>query len=389
MTTTSVRPSARTLPWRPLLVLSFGAFWTVTLEMLPAGLLPAMSTDLDVRSSRVGLLVTVWAVTVGLVSIPLTRATRSWRRPLVLGVALGVLGAATLLTALAPTYEGVLVTRLVAAAGHGLFWSVLMVYAASIAPRGREARAISVVLGGPILAGAVGLPLGTALSDPFGWRVVVGAVAVAMIVAAPTLPRVLPPSPAPPPPASGARDETARPVLLAALFGALALVAHFAVFTFVSPLATDRWGFAETSVSALLLVFGVTGAIGLAASGILGDRHPRGSLVATVVVLATTFAVLAGTGGYAGPTVVAVGTWGLVVGLLPPLLQNAVIGAASPSFKDAAGAILVATFNLGIAAGATAGGLVIDTAGSAWLLPTAVVTATVSALGLWRVAGRP
>lgn len=85
--------------------------------------------------------------------------------------------------------------------------------------------------------------------------------------------------------------------------------------------------------------------------------------------------------------------WGLVLGLLPPLLQSAVIGAASPAHKDAAGAILVATFNLGIATGATVGGLVIDTAGLAWLLPVAVVTAAGSAIGLARVTrplpGRP
>lgn len=391
MTTTSTLPTRTdALPWRPLLLLSFGAFWTVTLEMLPAGLLPAMSADLDVRPSRVGLLVTVWAVTVGLASIPLTRATRGWRRPTVLGVALGGLGGATLLTALAPGYAGVLVTRLVAAGGHGLFWSVLMVYAASIAPRGREARAISVVLGGPILAGAIGLPLGTALSEPLGWRVVVGAVGVAMILAAPALPRLLsvPPA-ADAAPATGARDESAGRVLAAALFGALALVAHFAAFTFVAPLATGRWGFGEGSMGSLLLVFGVAGAVGLAGSGIVGDRHPHGSLVVTVGALALTFAVLAPGGLPHGPVVAVVAVWGLLLGLLPPLLQNAVIGAASPSYKDAAGAILVATFNLGIATGATAGGLVLDTAGLAWLLPMAVALAAVSSLGLRRVTRRP
>jgi len=391
MTTTTPLPtSSTTLPWRPLLLLSFGAFWTVTLEMLPAGLLPAMSADLGVRPSRIGLLVTVWAVTVGLASIPLTRATRGWHRPTVLGVALGVLGTATLLTALAPSYAGVMVTRLVAAGGHGLFWSVLMVYAASIAPRGREARAISVVLAGPILAGAVGLPLGTALSDPLGWRPVVGGVAVAMIAGAALLPRLLPAAPvAEAPPAKEGRDESARRVVAAALFGALALVAHFAVFTFVAPLATERWGHAADSVGGLLLVFGITGAVGLAVSGAIGDRYPRAGLVLSVAALAVAFAVLGAAGAVGGVSVGAVALWGLVLGLLPPFLQNAVIGAASPSYKDAAGAILVATFNLGIATGALAGGLVIDLAGLGWLLPMAVVAATVSALGLGRVTRRP
>jgi len=82
-----------------------------------------------------------------------------------------------------------------------------------VAPRGRKARAISVVLAGPILAGAVGLPLGTALSEPLGWRAVVGTVAVAMTAGAVALPRLLPAAPtAVAPPVSGERDESARRV---------------------------------------------------------------------------------------------------------------------------------------------------------------------------------
>ncbi|MFC5728786.1 MULTISPECIES: MFS transporter [Nocardioides] len=92
---------------------------------------------------------------------------------------LAVLGAATLLTALSSGYGAVAATRLLAAAGHGLFWSVLMVSAASIAPEVRSGRAISIVLAGPILANVVGLPLGTALATPLGWRPVVAVVVIA------------------------------------------------------------------------------------------------------------------------------------------------------------------------------------------------------------------
>ena len=195
---------------------------------------------------------------------------------------------------------------------------------------------------------------------------VVGAVAIAMIAGAPVLPRPLPAAPvAPAPPGDGVRDEIARRVLAAALFGALALVAHFAVFTFISPLATDRWSFAEDSVGVLLLAFGIAGAVGLAVSGFVGDRYPRGSLIVTVAALALGFTVLAAAGAHGGVVVAAVGVWGLVLGLLPPLLQNAVIGAASPAYKDRGGSHPGRHFNLGIAAGATAGGLVIDTAGLA------------------------
>jgi len=386
VTQTTIDPSAPSFPAhrrRALLLLAVAAFWTVTLEMLPAGLLPAMTEDLGVRPSRVGLLVTVWAVTVALTSIPLTWAVRRLGRPTVLGVALGVLGTSTLATALAPSYGGVLVARLVAASGHGVFWSVVMVYAAAIAPAGRQGRAIAAVNAGPLLATAVGLPLGTALGSLLGWRGVVGTVGLAMVVAGIVLPTLLPPV------AGGQgsrrasrRDPTAQRVVATAALGALALFAHFAAFTFVAPVTTQLWDFQQDAVSGLLLVFGIAGALGLAATGWWGDRHSAAVLVATILGLAATLVVLAVPGRSVPLTYVAVAVWGVLLGMLPPLLQSVVIGSSSTAFRATAGAVLVATFNLGIASGATAGGLVIDHLGIDRLLPLAAATALLSAAGL-------
>ena len=373
------------LPWRHLAVLSFAAFWTVTLEMLPAGLLPQISRDLDIRPSRVGLLVTVWAVTVGLSSLPLTRLTRSWQRPTALAAGLAVLGVASLASALAPTFGGVLAARLVAATGHGLFWSVLMVYAASLAPAGREARAISVVLAGPVRAGVAGLPIGTLLGGPLGWRWVVGSVAVGLVIGAVLVFTLMPSSPAVTGGnaalGSGDRDESAARVWRTALLGALALVAHFGAFTFIAPLADGRWSAALPDVGLLLLAFGIAGAVGLAAVGLVADRAPERVLGVAVASLALTFWLLAVTTGTVA-VLVAVVVWGLLIGALPPALQSAVIGAASPAYRNTAGAVLVAVFNLGIAFGSAAGGIVIEVVGVGALLPLAAAVATVSAVGL-------
>lgn len=373
------------LPWRHLAVLSFAAFWTVTLEMLPAGLLPQISRDLDIRPSRVGLLVTVWAVTVGLSSLPLTRLTRSWQRPTALAAGLAVLGVASLASTLAPTFGGVLAARLVAATGHGLFWSVLMVYAASLAPAGREARAISVVLAGPVLAGVAGLPIGTLLGGPLGWRWVVGSVAVGLVIGAVLVFTLMPSSPAVTGgnalPGNGDRDASAARVWRTALLGALALVAHFGAFTFIAPLADGQWSAALPDVGVLLLAFGIAGAVGLAAVGLVADHAPERVLGVAVASLALTFWLLAVTSGTVA-VLVAVVVWGLLIGALPPALQSAVIGAASPAYRNTAGAVLVAVFNLGIAFGSAAGGMVIEILGLGALLPLAAAVATVSAVGL-------
>jgi predicted MFS family arabinose efflux permease len=301
----------------------------------------------------------------------------------VLATALAVLGASTVVTALAPAYGAVAATRLVAAAGHGLFWSVLMVYAASIAPEGRSGRAISIVLGGPLLANVVGLPLGTALAGPLGWRGVVGGVGALMVVGAVLL-RRLPEVPAPPGArvtAAGRRDATAPLVIGGALLGALALLAHFAVFTFVSELVTGPWALEAGDLSGLLLVFGVTGAVGLLVAGALPDRFGPHFLVGVVLALSGTFALLAVVRSPA-PVLTLVAGWGLLLGMLPPLLQSRVIGVASPGYRDVAGAILVTVFNLGIAAGALAGGQVVQHLGQSLLLPIAAVVMASSGTGL-------
>ncbi len=367
------------MPWLPLTALSVGAFWTVTLEMLPAGLLLPMSDDLDVRPSRIGLLVTAWALTVGLTSLPLTRLTARWRRTSVLALGIGGLGIATLATAVAPSFETVLVARLLAAAGHGLFWSVLMVYAASIAPPGRQARAISVVLAGPVLAGVAGLPVATALADLAGWRVVTGVIALGALLGGALIAGRARPAPAAPDGATPAGGGDARAVHGMALGGALALVAHFATFTYVAELVHRQWALGGIGLETVLLVFGVAGAVGLGLVALWGDRSPRRLLLSIVGGLAAILGLLGVIGSERpGLAVVVIALWGLITGAVPPALQNVILGAAPPSYRDRAGAINVTAFNLGIATGSAAGAVVLDHLSLPLLPVLAAVVAVIS-----------
>lgn len=211
-------------------------------------------------------------------------------------------------------------------------------------------------------------------------------VAGGMVAAAVVLRAVLPPvdDPADAPSAAAAADPTVSRVRAAAVLGAVVLLGHFSAFTFVSELATGRWAVEETGLGGLLLVFGVAGAVGLVTVAVVGDRRPRLLLLGIVASLALSLGSLAAIGSPV-PAVVAVAAWGLLVGALPPALQNVVILAASPAYRRTAGALMVTTFNLGIAAGATTGGLVIDHLGIGLLLPLATVAVLVGLLGLLRV----
>ena len=249
-------PQNRQLPtarfrWLPLLVLAVAAFATVTAELLPAGLLLQLSSGLGVSQSAVGLLVAVWALTIAATSIPLVRITRRLSRGVLLSLALLVFALATAGTALAPSYQVALVGRFVSACAHGLFWSLLIPTAASLAPRAQVGRAVSVVLAGPALAGIVGVPVGTAIGAAVGWRAAFLLVAATLELASVAVGLLALPDP---PVVCGERPSqiaarsTTGAVTAVAASAALVLTGHFFLYTYISPLLGEFGATAEAAV---------------------------------------------------------------------------------------------------------------------------------------------
>lgn len=350
----------RALPWRPLLILSVVAFITVTTELLPASLLVELSDGLNVSEPAAGLLVAGWALTVAAASIPLVRLTARVPRRDLLPSALLVFALATAGTALAPTYAWALASRIVAAAAHGLFWSLLVATAASLVPLAHIGRAISVVLAGPALAGVVGIPLGAVIGAHVGWRYSFGLLAL-LLAAASIAVRLLtlqdPPGAAD---QDRRRDPAAATVLALAVAGGLVITGHFTLYTYVSPLLQVSGGYDAGTRAVLLLVFGLAGLAGIGLSGPLSDRLPRHALVAVSAGFAAGAASLALLGAGLPAAVLAMTLWGSLIGLLPPVFQTRLLRTASPGKQATAGAVGVTVLNLGIAAGAALGGLTLD-----------------------------
>jgi predicted MFS family arabinose efflux permease len=352
----------RPFPWLALLTLSGAAFATVTTELLPASLLLELGGDLGVTEQAAGLLVAVWAVTVALTSVPLVRMTDRTPRTTVLPLVLVTFALATAATALAPSYAWAVAARVVAAAAHGLFWSLIVSTAAGLAPPALVGRAVSVVLAGPAVAGVVGIPLGAAIGAALGWRVSFGLLAALLLAAAPAVRALALPNPEPAPTEAGG-SRTGPVVVVTAVAGGLLLTAHFLLYTYVAPLLQELGGHDAAARSLLLLVFGLAGLLGIALSGPLSDRFPWGALPGVGVALAVGTAALGLLGAGPAVAVAVLGFWGVLIGLLPPVFMTRLLRVAPPGRAAAAGAVGVTALNLGIAAGATAGGAVVDLAG--------------------------
>jgi predicted MFS family arabinose efflux permease len=375
---------ASALPRWTLAALTAAAFASVTIELSPTGLLPAIAADLSVSTSAAGSLVATWAVTLAATSLALVRATRRLPRQRVIAVALLVCGATTLATAAAPTLAVAVAARVVGAAAHGLVWALLVPHVAALVPAERLGRAVATVLAGPTAAGVLGVPAAAVLGGLLGWRWTL--VVLALVTLPPAL-LLLPGR------AGGAaepghggsawwRDPSAGPVLRAAAGTAALLAGHFAAATFVAVLVTDGAGLPASAVPAVLLVFGLAGIPGLAVAGPLSDRWPTTALPVTAVAFAAGLGALLLLRAHPVVAFAVVAVWGVLIGLLPPVFQTRVTRLAAPAVRDAAGAVAVTALNVGIAAGAALGGLVLARSGPTGLVLAATAVATAGALVL-------
>ena len=363
--TTTARTRAPRLPWPGLLMLAAGVFLSITIEMLPTGLLPEMSEGLGVAEPFIGLLMSVFAFTVVITSTPLTALTSRMPRHGLLVIVLAVLGITTLASAFVPEYWMLVGVRIVGGVAHGLFWAIVAAYASRLVPEGQIGRAVSVTLGGGTLALVAGVPATTVLGQALGWRPVFAIVAGLTLVGALAVWRFLP-KVATEAGATAARfrrgDVALGPVLLVCGVTAATMLGQYAVFTYVAPLVTDVVGLQAGAVGPLLLVYGVTGALGLVLAGSpLARRADRAMLVAmgTAVVALVVLGIAPGV----VPSLIAFAVWGLAFGAIPPLLQTRLLQATPARQRDAASALYTTAFNVGIGGGALVGAVLFERIG--------------------------
>lgn len=392
--TGSVETPAR-FPWWGMIALSVATFLSVTSEMMPTGLLPQMSADLGVTPAAVGLLVTVFAFTVVVSSAPLTALTlRIPRKPFLLGV-ITVLGFSNLLTALAPDYALVVASRVLGGVAHGLFWATVPAYAARLVSPALIARAVSITIAGGTLAFVLGVPLGTALGAAIGWRWGFAAVAGAFALGVVAVGLLLPSVPAVERPhrdrAAGGRrslDPSTMPVAIVCLTTAIAMIGHYALYTFIAPFLVERIGVPDAWFSVVLFAYGVAGAIGLVLTGTVFARRPGAGLVIALAGSAAFVTVASLSFGNVVVAVAAVILWGVAFGMIPPLLQTRVLQLASPRIRDTAAAFYTTAFNVGIGGGALVGAWLLENGGLSSLPPTQIVLMAASAVIVFLVGRR-
>ncbi|MGW1223793.1 MFS transporter [Streptomyces sp. NPDC001478] len=343
-----------------LLALAIGAFGIGTTEFVIMGLLPEVAADFHVSIPTAGFLVTGYALGVvlgaPLMTVLGTRISR--KRMLMLLMGLFVIG--NVVSATAPVFGVMLAGRVIASLAHGAFFGIGSVVAADLVAPQKKAGAIAMMFTGLTVANVVGVPLGTYIGQSVGWRSTFFVVAGLGVVGLLGVARLVPEQPRP----EGVRlrHELAAfrnvQVLLAMAMTVLGFGGVFAAITYITPMMTETAGYAASSVTWLLVLFGLGMVGGNLLGGRFADRHLMPMLYVALGALAVVLALFTLTAHNkvaAALTVVLIGALGFAT--VPPLQKRVLDQAAGA--PTLASAVNIGAFNLGNALAAWLGGMVI------------------------------
>ena len=164
--------------WWGVLTLVFAAFVFNTTEFVPVALLSTIAESLHVPTTQIGLIMTIYAWTVAVLSLPLTILTRKSERRTLLTWVLVVFIVSHIVTSVAWNFSVLVIGRLGIACAHAIFWSISIPLVVRIAPAGGKSQALSMLATGTAIAMVAGIPFGRVIGEMLGWRftfLVVGA----------------------------------------------------------------------------------------------------------------------------------------------------------------------------------------------------------------------
>lgn len=347
------------IPILALLALAMTAFLALLSETLPAGLLPQIARDLGISEVMTGQLVTVYAIGSILTAIPLTALTSTWRRRNVLLLAIIGFLIFNTATALAPNYTVALVARFVTGMAAGLAWGLMAGYARRMVRPEQQGRAMAIAMIGTPLALSLGVPLGTLMGGVLGWRSIFGIMSGMAVVLVAWVLLVVPDYPGQ---KSGERlsirqvfvTPGVRPILFVIVAW---MLAHNILYTYIAPFLAPSG--LRPRVDLVLLVYGVGSLAGIWLVSQLIDRWLRPLVLGCIAAFALVVVALGLAMDSPAVIYISMAFWGVTFGGAGTLLQTASADAAGDGM-DVAQAMVATIWNVAIAGGGLAGGMLLD-----------------------------
>ncbi|MCO6547968.1 MAG: sugar transporter [Gilliamella sp.] len=350
----------RSRVWSSILCLAFAAFIFNTTEFVPVGLLPNIAESFSMDVAHAGLLLTIYAWAVSLLSLPLTVLTSKMERRKLLILLFCLFIGSHILAGVAWNFYSLMIARIGIACAHAVFWAITTPLAVRLAPNGKKAKAMGFIVIGVSMATILGIPIGTIIGQLVGWRVTFLCIASIAFCVMILLLRLLPTVPS--------MDIISiknipmvlkRPILLNIyLLIAIIIAGHFTAYTYITPFMKNIGGFNQNVIVLLLLVVGFSGMIGSVIFAKYAEKNPTAIFIIPMLLLITCLLSLYVCSFTLYTAIIQCLIWGLSITIIGMVMQSKVIDAA-PDATDIATSVYSGIFNIGIGGGAFIGSKVL------------------------------
>lgn len=353
MTTHTV---SRRVAWLRVVTLAIAAFIFNTTEFVPVGLLSDIAASFDMETAQIGIMLTIYAWVVALMSLPFMLLTSQMeRRKLLIGLFV-VFIASHVLSFMAWNFTVLVISRVGIAFAHAVFWSITASLAIRLAPAGKRAQALSLIATGTALAMVLGLPIGRIVGQYFGWRTTFFAIGMGALITLVCLIKLLPKLPSE---HSGSLKSLPllmrRPALMSIyLLTVIVVTAHYTAYSYIEPFVQVVAGFSANFATVLLLILGGAGIIGSILFGKLGNKHASALVSSAIGLLLACLLLLMPAAGSESHLAILSLFWGVAIMIIGLGMQVKVL-ALAPDATDVAMSLFSGIFNLGIGAGALVG----------------------------------
>ena len=342
--------------WVSVCALAVGAFIFNTTEFIPIALLSDIGQSFGKPATEVGMMITVYAWIVALLSLPLMLMTKNIERRKLLLMLFALFALFHALSFFSWNFTILLVSRVGIALTHAIFWSITASLAVRLAPAGKTNQALGLLSTGSVLAMVLGIPLGRVVGQYFGWQLsflLIGVCAAGvMLVLAKNLPAL---------PSQNTGSLSSLPslfkrrnLMLLYAITVLIITAHFTAYSYIEPFVLQVGGFKAEQVTIVLSLYGLAG---FAASYLFGKwfaKSQRLFMLGAVAVILLSALLLLPFASFPYAVYALVFIWGVAIVIVSLGMVSKVLAFALDA-TDVANSIYSGLYNVGIGGGALLG----------------------------------